>query len=185
MGLSSLGEGKQNDFWKLSSNLWFGAWPDRTWWQILMAGVNSDQPRLWAIYFLVGSRESCSSWSNFQLGQASDSSFAPCGKVRTAVAPPAMTLALGRVPFGNGELRVGKGSWFKTSCSESQSHVSSYTAAFNTTQIAIKFSFCPRKSGSHSHCLLEEGGKHHNHVNCPCINHIGDRARKIQHFLVK
>lgn len=75
-----------------------------------MAGVNSDQPRLWAIYFLVGSRESCSSWSNFQLGQASDSSFAPCGKVRTAVAPPAMTLALGRVPFGNGELRVGKGS---------------------------------------------------------------------------
>lgn len=70
------------------------------------------QPRLSAIYFLVKSRESFFSWShrNFQLGQASDSSFSPRGKVRAAVAPLAMTLALGRVPFGNGELRVGKGS---------------------------------------------------------------------------
>lgn len=94
------------------------------------------------------------------------------------MASPATTPALGRAPCSSGELRVTEGPLLRTSGSESWLHAStsSYTSAANTPPSTVKSSACSLKRGSHSHLLLETGGKCHNQVSSPSINPIGGRA---------
>lgn len=107
----------------------------RYWWQAWA------MPNLCFQLFLI--EEQSLSPRNSQWGRASDSSFSP-GKVRTTLVSPVMAPALGRAPFRNGELRGREGPLLKPSSSESQSHVSSYSSAFNTPQTAVKPSICAR-----------------------------------------
>lgn len=66
--------------------------------------------------------------------------FSPSGKLGATVTSSVMTSVLGRVLCRNGDLRM-EGSLLRTSSSESQLYVSSYTSA-NTPQSTVKSSAC-------------------------------------------